>query len=165
MTTSASWKPAGYQQVIPSLSVPKAKAALELYKAAFGAELLDCMLDKTGELVMHAALRIFDTVVFVSEPFPDMGYPPSVFSAFMYVPDVDAAFKRAVDAGATVKTPPADMFWGGRSHRPPQSQKAPRTALVGTQLMAAVVCAVSDALCCAQIAWRRWWTRTGSCGR
>jgi len=115
MTTSESWKPAGYQQVVPCLAIPKAKAALEFYKTAFGAQVMDSMLDKTGEMVMHASLRVYDTVVFVSDPFPEMGYPVSVFAAFLYVPDADSAFKRAVDAGATAKEQPSDKFWGDRT--------------------------------------------------
>jgi PhnB protein len=69
---------------------------------------------------MHAELRIGDSLVMLSDEFPQMGprSPESLggttASIFLYVPDVDAAFKRAVDAGARAIMPPTDMFWGDR---------------------------------------------------
>jgi PhnB protein len=68
---------------------------------------------------MHAELRIGDSVVFVSDEFPGMsaapvpGVAPS-FYLFLYTPDVDTVFNRAVAAGAQVAMPVTDMFWGDR---------------------------------------------------
>ena len=111
---AVSWKPAGWQSVICGLSIPNAKAALDFYKDAFGAELIGMMLDKKGEMVMHASIKLHDTVFYVSDPYPELGYPASTLNAFFYVPDCDAAFKKAVAAGAKEVSAPAQQFWGGR---------------------------------------------------
>lgn len=73
-----------------------------------------------GGSVMHAELEIGDSRIMLGEEMPGMGNPSaktlggSPVSLFLYVTDVDAAFKKAVKAGATVQMPPADMFWGDR---------------------------------------------------
>jgi uncharacterized glyoxalase superfamily protein PhnB len=73
-----------------------------------------------GKSIMHAEIKIGDSRIFLSEEFPEMGCrsPESLggtaSSLHLYVEDVDAAFKRAVAAGAQVKMPVADMFWGDR---------------------------------------------------
>jgi uncharacterized glyoxalase superfamily protein PhnB len=73
-----------------------------------------------GKSIMHAEIKIGDSRIFLSEEFPEMGCrsPESLggtaSSLHLYVEDVDAAFKRAVSAGAQVKMPVADMFWGDR---------------------------------------------------
>lgn len=106
--------PEGYRTVTPTLSIDGAERAIEFYKKAFGAEELDRAPDPSGQKIWHAAIRIGDSIVFVNDVFPDMGGSQSQSSMWLYVPDADAAFKRAVDAGATVRMPPADMFWGDR---------------------------------------------------
>jgi uncharacterized glyoxalase superfamily protein PhnB len=54
-------------------------------------------------------------MIFVNDVFPEMGDPlPSKSSMWVYVPDVDASFERAVKSGATVGMPPNDTFWGDR---------------------------------------------------
>ena len=73
-----------------------------------------------GKSVMHAELKIGDSMVMLSDEFPQMGSRSpqtlggTTAAIFLYVPDVDAAFKRAVDAGAKAIMPPTDMFWGDR---------------------------------------------------
>jgi uncharacterized glyoxalase superfamily protein PhnB len=106
--------PEGYRTLTPQLAVEGAAAAIELYKKALGAQLIDSAPDPTGKKVWHASLKIGDSMIMVNDVFPDMGGRPSVSSLWVYVPDCDAAFKRAVDAGMTVKMPVADMFWGDR---------------------------------------------------
>jgi uncharacterized glyoxalase superfamily protein PhnB len=92
---------------------------LDFYKKAFGAEEMVRMPTPDGK-IMHAEIRIGDSVVFLSEEAPSMGSvapqpgTPTSISLHLYVEDVDAAYKRAVEAGATAKMPPADMFWGDR---------------------------------------------------
>lgn len=114
--------PEGYHTVTPYLVVKDAKRALEYYRKAFGAETKMSMPSPDGR-VMHAEMRIGDSMVFVSDEFPDMApqirAPESTGgmvtgSIFLYVPDVDAVVKRAVGAGARVTMPVADMFWGDR---------------------------------------------------
>ena len=118
--------PAGYHTVTPSLTVDGATEAISFYEKAFGAQVVDRAADPSGKKVWHAALRIGDSMVFVMDVFPDMGAPdPSRSSLWLYVPDVDASFARAVAAGAQVVMPPADMFWGDRTAgvRDPFGQK------------------------------------------
>lgn len=112
--------PDGYRTVTPYLTLTRAAEAIEFYGRAFGAREGARMTGPDGTSVMHAELRIGDSVVMLSDEFPQGG-PRSpetlggtTASVFLYVPDVDAAFKRAVDAGAKPLMPPTDMFWGDR---------------------------------------------------
>jgi PhnB protein len=112
--------PAGYHSVTPYLTVNDGARALAFYTRAFGARETERMAGPGGK-VMHAEFRIGDSVVMLSDELPGMSTckaPTSLGgttgSLFLYVPDVDAAYKRAVDAGCTGLMPPADMFWGDR---------------------------------------------------
>ena len=77
-------------------------------------------MDAPGGKIGHAELKIGDSLVMISDPFPQSTVRPpaevggSTASIFMYVEDVDAAVKQAVDAGATVTMEVEDMFWGDR---------------------------------------------------
>ncbi|HLG43813.1 MAG TPA: VOC family protein [Nitrospirales bacterium] len=112
--------PEGCHTVTPYLTVRGADRAVEFYKRAFGAKEQMRMPGPGGNGIMHAELKIGDSRVFLSDEFPDMGCrsPQSLggtaSSLHLYVKDVDAAFKKAVAAGAQVKMPVADMFWGDR---------------------------------------------------
>jgi PhnB protein len=106
--------PDGYHTVTPQLSIDGAAKAIEFYAEAFGAKVVDRAPDPTGQKVWHASLRVGDSMLFVNDVFPEMGGSPSQSSLWLYVADVDAAFKRAVAAGATPTHPPSDMFWGDR---------------------------------------------------
>jgi PhnB protein len=111
--------PEGFRTVTPQLTVRDAGQAIDFYKRALGARELMRMSSPDGK-VMHAEIRIGDSIVFLIDESPDMGArsPQALGGAtgsfHVYVPNVDAAFKRAVDAGAQVKMPVADMFWGDR---------------------------------------------------
>src|SRR4051794_30875548 len=102
--------PDGYRAVTPFLSVDGAAEAIDFYKKAFGAEERARMPGPGGKL-MHAEIKIGDSIVMLADPM--MG-PPSQASLHLYVPDVDAAWKRAVAAGATVVMPLETQFWGDR---------------------------------------------------
>ncbi len=106
--------PAGYHTITAQLSIDGASAAIEFYRKAFGAEVIDRAMDPGGAKVMHGALRVGDSMLFVNDVFPEMGGEHSRSSLWLYVPDVDASHKRAVDAGATSLNAPSDMFWGDR---------------------------------------------------
>ena len=120
MAKRAKAIPDGYHTVTPYLMVRGADRAIEFYKRAFGAEELMRMSGPDGKSIMHAEIKIGDSRIFLSEEFPDMGCRSLeslggiASSLHLYVEDVDAAFKRAVAAGAQVKMPVADMFWGDR---------------------------------------------------
>jgi PhnB protein len=111
--------PAGYPAVTPYLLVRSAQQALEFYKKAFGAKEKGRMAGPDGR-VMHAEMRVFNTVVMLSDEFPDRGAlsPESLKGSpvglFVYTRDVDGAIARAGAAGATVTMPAQDMFWGDR---------------------------------------------------
>jgi PhnB protein len=106
--------PEGYHTITPQLAIDGAAKAIDFYQQAFGADVIARAPDPSGQKIWHAALRIGDSMIFVNDVFPDMGGAPSSSSLWLYVPDVDASFKRAVDAGASGSMPPADMFWGDR---------------------------------------------------
>lgn len=106
--------PEGYHTITAQLAIDGAGKAIDFYKKAFGAEEIDRAVDPSGTKVWHAALRIGSSMLFVNDVFPEMGGKHSVSNLWLYVPDADAAYKRAVDAGATSTMEPADMFWGDR---------------------------------------------------
>ncbi|HEV8674215.1 MAG TPA: VOC family protein [Methylomirabilota bacterium] len=113
--------PSGFRSITPQLTVQGAADALAFYKRAFGARELMRMPGPGGK-IMHAELKIGDSIFFVNDEFPDMGPGPRAPQALggttgalhVYVKNVDSAFKQAVDAGAQVRMPVADMFWGDR---------------------------------------------------
>lgn len=111
--------PAGYHSVTPALIVRDAAAAIDFYTNAFGAEEIDRMTGPGGA-VMHAELRIGDSMIMLGEENAEWGLrsPLSLNgtpgSLHLYVPDADAAVARAVEAGATIAQPLEDAFWGDR---------------------------------------------------
>jgi PhnB protein len=107
--------PEGYHTVTPGLTIDGAAEAIEVYKKAFGAvESGGRALDPSGKKVWHAELRIGDSIVFLNDSMPEMGGPPTTSSLYLYVENVDAAWKRATDAGLKIMMPLADQFWGDR---------------------------------------------------
>jgi PhnB protein len=107
--------------IIPALSIRGAAAAIDFYKKAFGAEVVgDVFLMPDGK-VGHAELKIEGSPFMVSDEFPSWGsHAPATLkgttvSVWVYVKDVDALFNRAVQAGAEVRMPLADQFWGDRT--------------------------------------------------
>jgi PhnB protein len=109
----------GMHTVTAHLVVGGAADAIEWYKKAFGAEEIMRMPGPDGKL-WHAMIRIGDSTVMLADEFPDFGsvgpktLKGSPVTLHLSVENVDAQFKRAVDAGATVKMELADMFWGDR---------------------------------------------------
>jgi uncharacterized glyoxalase superfamily protein PhnB len=112
--------PDGSHTITAALVVNGAKKAIEFYKSAFGAKELSVMLGPDGRSVMHAELKIGDTKIYLGDEAPDFGAVSpetlggSPVSLNIYTEDCDAMFQRAVKAGAKVKMPLADMFWGDR---------------------------------------------------
>ena len=110
--------PEGYHSVTPYLVVDDAKAAIDFYARAFGAEELFRL--PMGERIGHAEIRIRDSIIMLADEFPEMGHlgPNSrggtTVSLMIYVEDVDSAFARAIEAGATEKRAVEDQFWGDR---------------------------------------------------
>ena len=115
--------PAGHEGLIPHLVCSPCADAIEFYKRAFGAEEERRMPAPDGSRIMHASIRIGGQAVFLADDFPEycdgcsqtplaLGGTP--VTLHRYVEDCDAAVRRAEEAGATVKMPPQDMFWGDR---------------------------------------------------
>jgi PhnB protein len=111
--------PEGYGSVTPHLIVRDAARVIDFYRQGLGAREVMRMAGPDGR-VMHAEVRIGDSVVMLGdEPqMPGCRSPQSVgartATLYLYVPDVDAAFRRALRAGGREVAPPADMFWGDR---------------------------------------------------
>jgi PhnB protein len=103
--------PEGYHSVTPGLNVKGADKAIEFYKKAFGAEEKGGRFTGPDGKIMHAEIKIGDSVIMLSEVNQQ---PESRASLWLYVNDCDVVFKNAVTAGATVKMPIADQFWGDR---------------------------------------------------
>ena len=111
--------PKGFHTVTACLMVRGADRAIDFYKKAFGAELLERMTGPDGKTVVHSQLRIGDSFIFLGDEAAVPGggsaeKAASCGSIHLYVDDVDSAFNRAVEAGAKVRMPVADMFWGDR---------------------------------------------------
>jgi Uncharacterized protein conserved in bacteria len=111
--------PEGYHQVTPSIVVDDADKALAFYRDALGAQELYRL--PVGDKVGHAEMQIGDSRVMLSDEFPQWGAASpktrggATGSLMLYVPDVDAAFDRALKAGATVVQDLQDQFWGDRT--------------------------------------------------
>jgi PhnB protein len=111
--------PDGYPRVTPYLYIDGAKAAIDFYTSILGAQERMSMPGPDGK-VGHAELAIGDSVIMIADEFPDMGAlgPRSVggspVAIHVYVEDVDRTFERALEAGATVRRPVEDKFYGDR---------------------------------------------------
>ncbi len=92
-----SYKPEGYTSVAPYLIVENAARTIEFLRRTFGATEIQRIHDKRGG-IMHAEVRIDDTVVMLADKAPD--WPAVEAHVHVYVPDVDAAYRRAIEAGA-----------------------------------------------------------------
>lgn len=104
--------PDGYHTVTPYLIVPGVARLIDFLKQAFDAKEILRMPTSDGR-IMHAEVRIGDSVVMMGESGGEVGPMPA--SIHLYVEDTDATYKRALGAGATSLREPADQFYGDRS--------------------------------------------------
>src|SRR6266446_1137031 len=115
--------PDGYHTATPAITVKGADRAIEFYKQAFGAEEIMRFPAPDGKTIMHAEIKIGDSVIMLGDEIRGMGAssPQSLGGVTgtisLHVEDVDAIYARAIAAGATARVPVADMFWGDRSGR------------------------------------------------
>jgi PhnB protein len=111
--------PEGFHTITPYLAIDGAAEAIEFYKRAFGASERSRMPGPDGKIA-HAEIQIGDSIVMVSDPFPQSSYKSpkelggTSAGLFVYLEDVDSVVQDAVDAGATVTMPVENMFWGDR---------------------------------------------------
>jgi uncharacterized glyoxalase superfamily protein PhnB len=111
--------PDGFHSITPHLVVNDGAKAIDFYKKAFGAQELGRHLAPDGKNVMHAQLKIGDSIIMMAGEFPPNCLSPksrggtSVF-LHIYTENADAAYDRAVKAGCKSNMPVSDMFWGDR---------------------------------------------------
>jgi uncharacterized glyoxalase superfamily protein PhnB len=112
--------PPGFHTVTPHLVIRGAAKAIEFYKKAFGATEVMIMPGPDGKGVMHAELKIGDSIIFLADEWPGgpqaspEKYGGTTVSIHLYVPNCDATFNQAVAAGAKAEMPPMNMFWTKR---------------------------------------------------
>lgn len=104
--------PDGYHTVTPYLLTNDATKVLDFAKRAFGANETERHEDDKGQ-VQHAAMRIGDSMVMLGQA--NDKFPAMQSMLHLYVPDVDAAYKRAIEAGGTSLREPTNEFYGDRS--------------------------------------------------
>ena len=102
----------GFRTLTPYLLVPGAANLINFYKEAFGAEEIFRVVRPGSDLIMHAEVRIAGAMLELADATAE--FPPRASANILYVPDVDAVFRRAVEAGATSLAAPADRPWGDR---------------------------------------------------
>jgi PhnB protein len=109
--------PDGYHTVTPSLTLDDAAQAIEWYKNALGAQETERAIGPDGKII-HAELRIGKSVLMLNDAVMGNKGPKALggspVSLWLYVDDCDALFNRAVAAGAQVRMPLGDQFWGDR---------------------------------------------------
>jgi len=92
--------------------------AIDFYSKAFGAEEIGRHMADDGKRIMHAHLKLNGGSLMLNDDFPEFGHntsaEPSGVTLHLQVPDADAAWQRALDAGAEERFPLADQFWGDR---------------------------------------------------
>jgi PhnB protein len=123
MVTKVNPVPVGYHNVTPYISLKGAAKALDFYKRAFGAE-VTVRMDMPDGRIGHAEMKIGDSHVMLADEMPEMAdaiakspltLGGTTFGLMIYMDDVDTRFKRAIEAGATVKRPVQDQFYGDRT--------------------------------------------------
>jgi uncharacterized glyoxalase superfamily protein PhnB len=111
--------PDGFHTVTPHLTIAGALRAIEFYKKAFGAQEIERHMTPDGKDLMHAQLKIGDSMLMIGNEFPPDCLSPksrggTTVHFYLYVENADTTFDRAVKAGCTVKMPMTDQFWGDR---------------------------------------------------
>jgi PhnB protein len=111
--------PDGFHTITPQIIVSDGAKAIEFYKKALGAQETGRFMGPDGKTVMHAELKIGNSMLMLGSEHPPECLSPksrggTSVSLYMYVENADAAFDRAVKAGCKVKMPIEDQFWGDR---------------------------------------------------
>jgi PhnB protein len=110
--------PPGFSTLTVHLTVPGCANYIEFLKHAFNAVEISRSPGPGGKL-MHASVKIGDTIMMLNDDFPEMGAPPIAQGSWplrlnLYVPDADATWAQALAHGCQVVFPLQDQFWGDR---------------------------------------------------
>jgi PhnB protein len=111
--------PEGFHTLTPHITVRDAKAAIDFYQKALNAQVLH-VSHTPSRKVLHASLKIGDSILMLNDEFPEWGGTLAPrgeapgFAIHIYVDNVDKLFAQAVAAGAEIKMPLMDQFWGDR---------------------------------------------------
>jgi uncharacterized glyoxalase superfamily protein PhnB len=103
----------------PRFSIVRSAKAIDFYQKAFGAQVKSRHMSPDGKKIMHAELKVGNSMLMLANEYPPMCVSPKArggtsVTLHLYVENADAAFDRAVKAGCKVKMPLADQFWGDR---------------------------------------------------
>lgn len=112
MNTPVPPVPEGYQTVTPYLVVPDAPAVLDFIEEAFGGRTHSRNADEEGRII-HAEIQVGDSMIMLGQSNEE--WPPTRAMIHLYLPDVDAVYARALEAGARSLREPETMFYGDRS--------------------------------------------------
>ena len=122
--TTASPIPRGFRSVTPHMIIKNAGEAMDFYVKAFGAVEISRFEVPGTDLLLHGHLQVGDSFILVADEFPpDFGCPDALspatakgttFALHVYTDDVDALYRRALDAGCETIFEPMDAFWGDR---------------------------------------------------
>lgn len=110
--------PKGYRTATPYLTVRGVEAAIDFYHRAFGAEQLSCVYGPDGLSIVHAEIKIGNSIVLLGEEMPEFGVwcPASLQGSasvtHLYLPKVTEIWEQALEAGATVVVPLSEVYWG-----------------------------------------------------
>lgn len=105
--------PKGYHSITPYLVVPGASKLVDFLKQAFGAVVTEGPMKRPDGSIAHVEAKIGDSILMMGEPMSPQTPKPSTL--YLYLNDVDAAYKRALQAGAKSLQQPADQFYGDRN--------------------------------------------------
>lgn len=103
--------PQGYHTVTPQSIVPEPREVIDFVEGVFGATLDDQYV--VDDVIVHAEVVLGDSRIMIGASNDE--YPPMPLSTHTYVDDVDAAYEKALDLGATSIREPEDQFYGDRT--------------------------------------------------
>lgn len=120
MTNQIKPIPDGFHSVTPCLTLKNSKKAIEFYKKAFNAKVLDILSSPDGKTTMHAMIQIGDSIIMMGDEQPNQdcksaeSLGASPIGLYIYTTEVDQMFQQAISAGGKTVMPVAEMFWGDR---------------------------------------------------